>query len=679
MKARRFFVVFLGLPVFALAGAVQPDATPPAGRADAYFNYSMGHLYSELAAAYGNRGEYLNRAIEHMQQAMKDDPSASFLSGELASVYLQAGRIREAVTELEQRIEKDPKDVEARRVLGNLYARLIGDPESGRINGEILARAIEQYQKLVENAPEDADGWLMLGRLHRLARNPQGSEKAFQRALEIEPDSEDAMMGLAMLYSSMGDNRRAAQLLKQLAGSNPSPRTLTSLAEAYEGMRDFAGAAEALSQLVELDPSNLDFKRALAQDLLFAGKADEALEIYAEVTREEPEDTQSWVRMSQIYRRKREYAKAHEALARARQAEPDNLEALYAEVSLLDAEGRTAEAVAAMEHLLKSTEKSFYTAPERETRVTLMETLARLYRSAGQYSRAVEVLRAIPELDSQAAPRAEVLIFDTYREARDYKRAAEAAAAAYRKFPGDRLVAENRALLLADLGQAEEAVAEAKKLFTSENDSEAWLTLARVYEKNKDYQGMGQALEAVEKLIDGDEARANLHFLRGARFERLKEYDAAEQEFRRALALEPDNPTVLNYLGYMLADRNVRLEEACQLIRRAVDMDPQNGAYLDSLGWVYFRMGKLDEAEMRLRQALTRAAHDPTVRDHLGDVLFAQGKLREAIVEWQASLNEWEASLPSERDASEIARVARKLEDAKVRFAQQSSGASQRP
>ena len=88
----------------------------------------------------------------------------------------------------------------------------------------------------------------------------------------------------------------------------------------------------------------------------------------------------------------------------------------------------------------------------------------------------------------------------------------------------------------------------------------------------------------------------------------------------------------------MLADRNVRLQEAQQLISKALEADPNNGAYLDSLGWAYYRMDKLAEAESALRHAVERYSKDPTVHDHLGDVLFKQGKVKEAIAQWQMSL-----------------------------------------
>ncbi len=125
-------------------------------------------------------------------------------------------------------------------------------------------------------------------------------------------------------------------------------------------------------------------------------------------------------------------------------------------------------------------------------------------------------------------------------------------------------------------------------------------------------------LDSAEKLSTGNDDKEAVIFMRGAMYERMKNYTEAEEEFRKALALNPDNAAALNYLGYMLADRGIRLEEARDLIAKAVERDPKNGAYLDSLGWVLFRLNKLPEAETKLREALELMSRDPTVHDHLG-------------------------------------------------------------
>jgi Flp pilus assembly protein TadD len=94
----------------------------------------------------------------------------------------------------------------------------------------------------------------------------------------------------------------------------------------------------------------------------------------------------------------------------------------------------------------------------------------------------------------------------------------------------------------------------------------------------------------------------------------------AEQAVRDALGMEPENPRVLNFLGYLLADANRSLEEAVALIKRALELEPDNGAYVDSLGWAYFRLGRLEEARTQLERAVVLTGGDPVVHEHLGDV-----------------------------------------------------------
>jgi Flp pilus assembly protein TadD len=182
---------------------------------------------------------------------------------------------------------------------------------------------------------------------------------------------------------------------------------------------------------------------------------------------------------------------------------------------------------------------------------------------------------------------------------------------------------------------------------------------------------MGKALDEAEKLSSSNDDKETITFMRGAMYERMKQYDAAEAEFRKVLSANPEHAGALNYLGYMLADRNVRLDEAHDLIKKAVDLDPDNGAYLDSLGWVYYRQGRLNEAEDLLLRAIGHMGGDPTVHDHLGDVYLKLGKTREAVVQWQASLKQFQAGSQSDADPNEVAKVTRKLDEAKVKLARE--------
>src|ERR1700730_3023734 len=390
--------------LLAVTGFGQKAPPTAPDKSASYYNYSLGHLYAELAAAAGNRGDYFNKAVESYKAALKADPNAAFIAEELSDLYIQSGRWGEAVLEAEEALKQNPSDLNARRLLARIYTRMIGDSQANKIDENMVKKAIEQYQKITEADPKDLESWLMLGRLDKIAQNSTDALKAYQKALEIDPGNEDATTGLAMVYTDLGDNKAAADLLRKLTEKNPSARGLTSLAGVYEQLKDYSLAAESLRKALEQQPGNADLKHALAQDLLLADQLDDALKLYQDLVAEDPKDAQSLLRISQIYRQKKDFAKAREASDKAKQLDPNNLELLYNDVNLLEAEGRIPDAVKTLKGILDSTAKKSYSASEKTNRTLLLERLGYLYRQVEQYPQAVEVFRQIPDLDPDAAP-----------------------------------------------------------------------------------------------------------------------------------------------------------------------------------------------------------------------------------------------------------------------------------
>jgi tetratricopeptide (TPR) repeat protein len=265
-------------------------------------------------------------------------------------------------------------------------------------------------------------------------------------------------------------------------------------------------------------------------------------------------------------------------------------------------------------------------------------------------------------------------IIDTYRLGKDLPKAQKEAESALKKWPDDRTLHITHASLLADMGQTDAAAAEMKKLLDGKNDQNTYFELGRlVYDRSRKFDEEAKALDAAEKLSSTKEEKQDIWFQRGAMYERMKKVDLAEAEFRKILEVNPDNAPALNYLGYMLADRNIKLPEALTLVTKALDIEPNSGAYLDSLGWVYFKLNRLPEAEEKLHQALLLTPRDATVHDHMGDVLLRESKVKEAIAQWQMSLQEFDRSLPADVEPGDVAKVKSKLEGAKVRLAKEST------
>ncbi|HSP69199.1 MAG TPA: tetratricopeptide repeat protein [Bryobacteraceae bacterium] len=645
-----------------------------ADRATAYYHYTLAHMYAELAGASTNRTDYVNNAIENYKAALKADPSSPLMAEELSDLYSQSGRMRDGQNDGEQAIKLNPNDLAAHRILARIYVRQI-DAQRGRVNEQMLRQATQEYQKITELAPKDANAWVWLGRLQSASQNTDAAERAFRKALDLEPDNEDGLTGLATVLGIKGDGTGAANLLKRAAEKDPSAESLTRLADAYEQMKEYGLAADTLRRALESNPPNgPELERKMAMFLISAERYDDALAAYQELVNDDPTDADSYLRMSQLYRQKRDLVKAREASDKAKGIDPNSVEIKLNETYILRDEGKASEAIENLRSILQQSQRPTYTPDQVNARVQLLEQLAVMQQVADQTQPAVDSYRQIAAVDPSKAPHASAMIIGAYMGGKEFAKAQDEADAAVKKFPNDREVRVSRASLLAEMGKTDAAVADVKKLIDGKNDLAIQLALSDLYVKGKKFDDAAKALDAAEKLSESQEEKIDVWFKRGAMFERQKNVAAAETEFRKVLAVMPDNPATLNYLGYMLTDRNIRLPEALAMIQKAVDSEPNNGAYLDSLGWVYFRMGRLPEAEDNMRRAVDLVPRDPTMHDHYAEVLFKASKVREAIAQWETSLREWQASSPAELDSAEMAKVKDKLENARVQLARQNNG-----
>ena len=267
---------------------------------------------------------------------------------------------------------------------------------------------------------------------------------------------------------------------------------------------------------------------------------------------------------------------------------------------------------------------------------------------------------------------------DAYRGARQFDKAIEVSRKAVEANPKNRELKLLLAGELADQDKADEGLSMAKALLNnSADDRVVWIALGQIDVRLRRWKDAEDCFNKAEPLTTKKEDRTYLLFLRGELAERQKHYEPAERLFRQALDLDPANAMTLNYLGYMLTDKGMRLPEALKMIRKAVDLEPGNGAYLDSLGWVYFKMGEYELAENNLRQAVDRDQTDPTVHEHMGDLYEKTGRIRQAAEQWQLAVNEFAKSAPADVEPGDVAKVQKKLEDARVKLANKDSAIGQ--
>src|SRR5713101_1493262 len=649
-------------------------------RAEAYFNYTMGHIYEQQYEA-TSRAEYATSAIEAYKKAYALDPKSPVIGERLAEMYWKAQRIREAVAEAQEMLKRNPDDVQSRRLLGRIYLRSLGDLSSGSGQSETVGRAIEQYREINRLDPSDTESALWLTRLYRLKNEHDKAEQVLRSILKSDPENEPAVEQLTQLLMDEGKSTEAVTLLEAITAHSPSPVLLDLLGDAHTQAHDLEKAEKAYRKAVELDPSELSHQRGLGQTLLAEEKYPEALKVFEKLSDVMPDDSDVYLRIAQIYRELHQLDKAEQNLVKARQYAPGSLEVMYNEAMLYQAQGRYDDAIGVLSDAITGVKGQSAVLPSRRRSLSILyQELGQLYKERQNYQAAIFTFNELGHLGDEEDRRARLMIMDTYRSAKDLPKALQSGREALVKYPNDPGIRASEALLLGENEQTDEAVKMLRvQLTKSDADRDTYLNIAQVYERAKRFKEAEEAAHAAEVLPGRPRDNEMAWFVLGAIYERQKFFDRAEDEFKKALAVNPKNGSVLNYYGYMLGDLGQRLDEAADLVQRALKEEPYNGAYLDSMGWIYYKQNKLTEAEATLHQAVERDSHDPTIHSHLGDVYAKLGRNELAAAEWEKSLSEWRHALPADVENDKIAEIEKKLGQTKHRVAQKSSVQEAKP
>jgi len=689
MTPNRLFLTLSWASLLALPAWPQNSSNTPAApeqspsvsaRASAYYNFTMGHIFEQQYEQTG-AGEYATRAIESYKKAYAVDPQSPIIGERLAEMYWKAQRVRDAVSEANQVLKRNPDDLATHRLLALVYLRSLGDINGNNVQGETIGKAIEEYSAVHRLDPADQEATIWLARLYRLHNEPEKAEDVLRGLLKEDPENDAAVEQLTQLLLDQNHAEEAIQLLNGMIAHSPSATLYDHLGDAYTQTHEFAKAEAAYRKATELDPSELSHWRGLGQTLLSEEKYPEALTVYQKLAEMLPDDADTYLRIAQIYRELRQLDKAEENLVKARQFAPGSLEVMYNEAMIYESQGRFDDAIRVLSDAVTGVKAQSKVLPSRRRSLAILyQQLGMLYRDTQNYQAALYTLQELGRLGDEEDRRSRLLIMDTYRQARDLSKALQTGKEALAKYPDDPSIRNSQAMLLGEAQQPDEAIKLLQaNLKGNGTDREVYLSYAQIYERSHRYAEAEAAARKAESLASQPSENELAWLILGAIFERQKQYDKAEEEFKKVIEVNPKNSMVLNYYGYMLADRGVRLDEARDLIQRALEQEPYNGAYLDSLGWAYYKESKLDQAELTLRKAIERESHDPTIREHLGDVLAKQGRMDLAVAEWEKSLVEWRRSLPADMEEDKVAELEKKLTQYKHRVAQKTPAADAKP
>jgi tetratricopeptide (TPR) repeat protein len=637
--------------VLLLAAAEKPALGD--GRAEAYLHFSLG-LQARLTGD-------AETALSEYRRAQKLDPEAGTIRLEIAKLLRDAGRFEDAITEVQAALALSPDDPEGHRVLGQLYQMRAesGDEEAS------LRLAAAELDKAASLQPGDATSLLQSAAIYTRLRDHKEAARVWQKYLELDPSSFDAQVQLGSQYLAMGDTDRAATALQKAVELDPSSaRAYQSLGEIYADADQTDQAILHFRKALELEPGNVRVHLRLGEVLFQAHRYDEALAEAKAVLKLDPKNVFAGYMEAESLREKKDFDAASRVVDGLLAQAPGDLKARFIKVTIAEGKRDFAESARLLEGMLEGGSEDDDRSNDRLLLVHLgfaYQQLGRFADAAGAFEKAAAASGGEADA-SLLGYRVDALIL-----AKDYDQALAAVRDARSKFPDDPDLASAEATILHFKGDDDAALVIVDGLVKkAPADVGVLLQVAEFYQRVKRYPDAESALRKARAL---DPTNLRVLFQLGAAIERQKRPDEAEAVFREALKAEPDSAPVLNYLGYMNADRGVRLEEAASLIEKAVSIDPENGAYLDSLGWVEFKLNRFGRAEEVLRRAVSKPGSNAVVFDHLGDVLENRGKVQEALVYWRKALD-------GEDEDGELDRA---LVEKKIREAQSSLDARKAP
>ncbi|TAM83810.1 MAG: tetratricopeptide repeat protein [Acidobacteria bacterium] len=647
--------------------------------AAAYYHYMLAQRYKDLAGIY-NRSDYVDRAITEYQKAIAADPGSLFLRVQLGELYWRVSRIEDAVNEVQSVLKDNPDDVQAHRLLARIYFSSMGDSNSGSGTPGMLEKTIAEFEAVHRLDPDDADSALMLGRLYKADNQPKKAEALFEKVLSDNPDSRNVLVNLTQLYFDQGDYDKIISLLENVPDSRMDPALLYLLGSSYAQTRDLKKAEDVFKKALDREPDSEDIRRAYAESLMAEGKTEEARSQLQEIVKSDPQSPMSYVRLAQLDRQMGNFEDARKELEQARGLAPDNLEIPYQQAVLEDTLGNETKAISLLQEVLKKTEKpdGKYNPAEANNRAIYLQRMGTIYRSQEDYDKAIETYQGIVALGGDQAPRGEALIVETLQLDQKNHKAMQAAETALKKYPKNRELLMQRASLLGQEGHRDEAVAQLENMLTGNaDDRDIYLSIAQIYSQAKTYAKAEEVIQKALALSNNPDDQEYARFLLGSVYEREKRFDLAEEQFRKVLDADPLNDAAANYLGYMLADRGVRLDESVKYIKDALRIEPNNGAYLDSLGWAYHKMNRNDMAQSPLEKAVKLIPNDPTIREHLGYVYLALGEKAKALQEWEHALKFQRRGVSGDFGAQQAAKLRKQVNNLKHEIGQPEAAVGQ--
>jgi len=505
------------------------------------------------------------------QQLSKMTAAGSYLAARHASQMRDAAA---AAAFYESALKHDPKNSE---LLDRTFLSLL-------VDGEIDS-AKRYAERVVKVDKDNRVAWLVLGVQAFKQKHYNTARRDLAKSVRGPITDLTATLLSAWSYQGSGESKEAVAAIDKLSG----PDWYTIFKDLHAGMiYDLAGnkkeAGKRLEKAYKLDGTALRVVEAYGSWLSRNGSIEEALKLFEGFDKQLPQHPLISAAIKKL--------KAGEKLPLiVTNAQAGGAEALYGLGASL---GRRGGEDLGLVYL----QLALYIAPNHPLALL---SLADLYEALKKPELAIKIYKRVPKSS-----------------------------------PLHRNAAIQMASNLDQLNKPEEAEKHLKALIKERpNDLEAIMALGNVERGHKKFSECADTYsKGIATIAHPEKANWVIFYFRGICFERAKDWPKAEADLQKALELFPDQPHVLNYLGYSWIDQGVHLDEGMDMIKKAVKQRPDDGYIVDSLGWAYYKLGNYTEAVKQLDRAIELKPEDPTINDHLGDAYWRVGRTLEAKFQW---------------------------------------------
>lgn len=601
-------------------------------------------------------------AKDSILKAIEFDPTLAEGYTALAELTYQSPPydLDEAVKLAATAVRINPDNFGGHQILARLYTIKSG-VNRGAIDQENLRLAIKEWEEVGRLDPRNAEAFAFLSDFYGRTNQPDKQIGALKKWLssatpintrfyrgvmqqeDLSPEGALVKLGAAQLKA--GETKEAVEILSRAVADDPNNDEAIELLNRSIETADnktAATAIESLHQAIFANPENTALPVLLAQIQARSGNLDEAVKLLnGTILKLEEKDKISAANM--------------------RLALGD----LLAEADRFDEAAATYKNALATRGIGKD---PLVTDDDRDFAIRVYQKLIQTYKYAGRPEDVRSATEAARLLLGKDDLFADEQLISFYQETGRKAEALQIIRTLRIRYPEDYGLLRKEAAALTDLGKVDEGVGllqaligkkpaanDSSKLFAEYDDFINYLYISGLYSSAKrGSEAVAAANQAIQAAKRDDRKQIARVTLATAQ-QMAGDFAGAETTLREILKQTPGYPSALNNLGYFLAERNEKLNEALELIQKAVAIDPTNPSYLDSLGWVYFKLDKLDEAERYLKSAIRLSSGSPTVFEHLGDVYQKQEKPEMARSVWQKALK-----LSSENET--IKRLKTKLQ-----------------